>query len=215
MKTINNYQRTANYLVKIFKAINAEYFNNSLDMPTITIQSTVGAYGHVTTSKVWTKDNGEASYELNMGADYLTRPIENVVATMIHEASHLYALQNGIRDHSQVYHNSRFRAIAEGMGHLQVEKHDKYGWTITSPTEDTLNFIIAHGFEDIHIGRNTGWTPVSTGGDASNNGTPARPPRKPSSTRKYQCPCCGNSFGATKDIRVLCMDCDVQFEKVS
>ena len=59
MKEMTNYQRTANYLVKIFKAVNAEYFNNELDTPTITIQSTVGAYGHVTTSKVWT--NGDSA----------------------------------------------------------------------------------------------------------------------------------------------------------
>ena len=34
---------------------------------------------------------------------------------------------------------------------------------------------------------------------------------KPSSTRKYICPCCGNSFRATKNIRVMCMDCNEQF----
>lgn len=40
-------------------------------------------------------------------------------------------------------------------------------------------------------------------------------PKKPKcSTRKYQCPCCGNSFRATKDINVLCLDCNVQYEKV-
>ena len=35
-----------------------------------------------------------------------------------------------------------------------------------------------------------------------------------SSTRKYVCPCCGNSFRATKDINVLCIDCGEQFIKV-
>lgn len=35
--------------------------------------------------------------------------------------------------------------------------------------------------------------------------------RKPSSTRKYICPCCGNSFRATKNINVLCIDCNEQF----
>ena len=34
------------------------------------------------------------------------------------------------------------------------------------------------------------------------------------STRKYICPCCGNSFRATKDINVMCMDCNEQFIKV-
>ena len=52
MKQLTNYQRVSNYLVKIFKASNEEYFNNELEIPTITIQSTVGAYGHVSVQKV-------------------------------------------------------------------------------------------------------------------------------------------------------------------
>jgi hypothetical protein len=47
MKQLTNYQRVSNYLVKVFKAVNEEYFENELEIPTITIQSTVGAYGHV------------------------------------------------------------------------------------------------------------------------------------------------------------------------
>ena len=97
MKKLTNYQRTAQYLNKVFKLINEEYFNNELEVPTITIQSTVGAYGHVSVNKVWHNDT-EATHELNLSADYLNRPIENIVATLIHEGCHLYALQNNIKD---------------------------------------------------------------------------------------------------------------------
>ena len=38
-------------------------------------------------------------------------------------------------------------------------------------------------------------------------------PRKKSSTRKYYCPVCGNSVRATKDVNILCMDCNVQMIK--
>ena len=143
MKALTNYQRATNYLVKVFKAVNEHYFNGDLETPTITIQTSVGAYGHITTSKVW-NSNGVASYELNIGAETIARPIENVVATMIHECSHLYALMNNIKDtrNRGVYHNRKFKDIAESMGHIQIDKHDKYGWTITSPTEDTINFCI-------------------------------------------------------------------------
>ena len=154
MKALTNYQRTANYLVKIFKGVNEKYFKGELETPTITIQTSTGAYGHITTSKVW--NNGSVStYELNIGAETIARPIENVVATMIHECCHLYALQNNIKDTSNrgIYHNKRFKQIAEEKGHLQIDKHDKYGWTITSPTEDTINFCIEYGFEDILINR--------------------------------------------------------------
>ena len=70
MKKITTYNRAVQYLNKIFKLINTEYFDDTLDMPTITIQSTIGAYGHVTTSEVWETEQGNGSYELNIGADY-------------------------------------------------------------------------------------------------------------------------------------------------
>lgn len=213
MKQLTNYQRVSNYLVKIFKAINEEYFNNELEIPTITIQSTVGAYGHVSVQKVW-HNNDTATHELNLSADYLNRPIENTVATLIHEASHLYALQNDIKDTSNrgVYHNKNFKKIAEEMGHLHIDKHDKYGWTITEPTEDTLDFIISYGFEDIQLVRGSQFSFTGIGGSkAGNGGTVPPKTRKPSSTRKYICPCCGNSFRATKELNVMCIDCDEQF----
>lgn len=212
MKALTNYQRVSGYLVKIFKAINEEYFNNELETPTITIQSTVGAYGHITTSRVW-HTSETATYELNIGADYMNRPIENVVATLIHESVHLYCMMNNLKDTSNrgIYHNKTFKRVAEEMGHLQIDRHEKYGWTITEPTEDTLDFIIKYGFEDIQISRGSQYTFVGIGGDKSGNGTPVKPPRKPTSTRKYICPCCGNSFRATKNLNVLCMDCDEQY----
>ena len=213
MKQLTNYQRVSNYLVKVFKAINDEYFNNELEIPTITIQSTVGAYGHVSVQKVWhTTDT--ATHELNLSADYLDRPIENVIATLIHEASHLYAMQNNIKDTSNrgIYHNKEFKRIAENFGHLQLEKHEKYGWMITYPTEDTLEFIIKNQFEEIQLVRSNQFGFFGIGGDKASNGGIIPPKaKKPSSTRKYVCPCCGNSFRATKNLNVMCMDCNERF----
>lgn len=213
MKQLTNYQRATQYLNKVFKLINAEYFNNELETPTITIQSTVGAYGHVSVGKVW-HNTETATHELNLSADYMNRPIENVVATLIHEGCHLYAMQNGIKDTSNrgIYHNARFKALAEARG-LSISKHERYGWTVTEPTEETMDFCISNGLEDIIIHRESSWHPAPTGGGKATAGTNTVAPRKPSSTRKYICPCCGNSFRATKDIRVKCMDCDVQFVK--
>ena len=212
MKKLTNYQRVSNYLVKLFRAINAEYFNNELEEPTITIQSAAASYGHISVNRIW-HNNDVSTYELNISADYMNRPIENVVATLIHESCHLYALMHNIRDCSNrnIYHNSRFKKIAEEMGHLEVHRHEKYGWTITEPTEDTLNFIISYGFEDIELNRGSQFSFTGIGGDKSGNGSQVKPPRKPTSTRKYICPCCGNSFRATKNLNVLCMDCNEQF----
>lgn len=214
MKQLTNYQRATQYLNKVFKLINAEYFNSELETPTITIQSTVGAYGHVSVNKVW--HNTEiATHELNLSADYLNRPIENVVATLIHEGCHLYAMQRGIKDTSNngIYHNKRFKTLAEERG-LSISKHEKYGWTVTEPTEKTLDFCIVNSLEDIQIVRQSAFTFGGISGGKAPSGNKTITPKKPTSTRKYICPCCGNSFRATKDINVLCMDCNVQFVKV-
>ena len=122
MKEITSYNRAVQYLNKVFKLINAEFFNDALDMPTITVQSTAEAYGHITVSKVWTNELGLMSHELNVSADYLDRPMENVVATLIHEGCHLYAIANDIKDTSNhgVYHNRKFKELAEARGLINM-----------------------------------------------------------------------------------------------
>lgn len=37
--------------------------------------------------------------------------------------------------------------------------------------------------------------------------------KKPSSTRKYVCPACGMSVRATRDVRLMCIDCMEVMEK--
>lgn len=213
MKELTSYNRVTQYLNKVFKLINSEYFDNELEMPTITIQSTVGAYGHVTTSKVWKTESGKASYELNIGADYLDRPIENIVATLIHEGCHLYAMQNGIKDTSNrgVYHNKRFKALAEDRG-LIIEKHSKYGWTITTPSEATINFCIDNDLQEVLITRHTGITFTGVGTGKNGNGTPVKPtaPKKGNSI-KWICPCCGAIVRSTKILNIVCGDCNEKF----
>ena len=213
MKELTSYNRVTQYLNKVFKLINSEYFDNELEMPTITIQSTVGAYGHVTTSKVWKTESGKASYELNIGADYLNRPIENIVATLIHEGCHLYAMQNGIKDTSNrgVYHNKRFKALAEDRG-LIIEKHSRYGWTITTPSEATINFCIDNDLQEVLITRHTGITFTGVGTGKNGNGTPVKPtaPKKGNSI-KWICPCCGAIVRSTKILNIVCGDCKEKF----
>ena len=122
-------------------------------------------------------------------------------------------MMHDIQDTSNrgVYHNKRFKQIAENIGGLIIDKHDKYGWTITSPSESTLDFCISNGFEDILINRDSFPNFGGFTGGISGNSDNLPKVLKPSSTRKYMCPCCGNSFRATKNINVLCMDCNEPF----
>ncbi|MDO4175209.1 MAG: SprT-like domain-containing protein [Eubacteriales bacterium] len=216
MKELTTYNRTVQYMNKVFKLINSDYFDGELEMPTITIQSTVGAYGHVTTSKVWKNERGNASYELNIGADYLSRPIENIVATLIHEGCHLYAMQKGIKDTSNrgIYHNRRFKELAEARG-LDISRHERYGWTITEPTDATLDFCIANDLQDVMITRQSAIRFTGVGTPKAGNGGIERPvaPKKGNSI-KWVCPDCGAIVRSTKIVNIMCGDCNKPFVRV-
>ena len=214
MKQLTSYNRAAGYLNKVFDLLNEEFFENALSRPTITIQSTPKAYGHFTLSNnTWVSKLG-GTHEINIGAGTLARPIEEVAATLLHEMVHYYNHVNGIQDCSRggTYHNKRFKASAEEHG-LRVGHHDKYGWVITSPADALLDFVLETGLTDILINRNefSGFRPTGTG---VHNGTGTITPRKPSSTRKYICPCCGMSVRATRTVRIACMDCNMQMLEV-
>lgn len=159
MKETVRTSRTAGYLEKIFRKLNQDFFGGCIEEPIITIQSTPKAYGHVTVAKAWTKGaDKDQRRELNIGAGTLDRPIEAVVATMLHEMVHLYNLQNGVKDVSRggAYHNKRFKNAAEAVG-LVISYDPRIGWSITEPSERLMDYIIGQGWDDIMMARNEGW----------------------------------------------------------
>lgn len=210
MKELTSYNRVAGYLNKVFDMLNAEFFENALSRPTITIQSTPRAYGHFSLREdTWISKLG-STHEINIGAGTLARPIEEVAATLLHEMVHYFNYEQGIQDCSRgnTYHNRRFKEAAEAHG-LNVEHSDKYGWSHTSPSDSLLDFVLENDLTDILINRNefSGFQITGTG-THSGSTTPITPRR--SSTRKYVCPCCGNSVRATKAVNIACLDCDAQ-----
>ena len=216
MKETVKTSRTAGYLEKIFRTLNGHYFGGTLEEPVITIQSTPRAYGHITVGKAWTRGTDDKRHELNIAAGTLSRPIENIVATMLHECVHLYCMQIGIKDTSRggAYHNKRFKTVAESRD-LHIEYDPRIGWSITEPTEALIEFIIAQGWEDIQMNRNEGISAIGIGGKGGDaTGTGATTPKKGNS-RKLICPCCGLTIRATRDnLRIMCMDCEKQLKYV-
>ena len=89
MKEISKYSRLAMYLEKLYDKLNHDFFEDTLERPVITVQSTARAYGHYTLYDAWSI-KGEGYRELNIGTGTLDRPIENVLATLLHEMCHQY-----------------------------------------------------------------------------------------------------------------------------
>ena len=155
MKQLTSYNRVAGYLNKIFDLLNAEFFESELSRPTITIQSTPRSYGYFSLrNDTWLSKNGP-SHEINIGAGTLSRPIEEVTATLLHEMVHYHNFVNGIQDCSRgnTYHNRRFRDAAEARG-LIITHSEKYGWSHTAPGDELLEVILKHDLTDILLNRN-------------------------------------------------------------
>ena len=204
MTNTEKYIGTVKYFENLFDYINEHLFNGELVKPVITVQVDVRnkTYGWFTLRKVWKENTAdEGNYELNMSAQQLNRPLcdtstQCIAATLIHEMCHLYAVLNNMQDCSRsgTYHNKLFKKIAETHG-LNVECVKTIGWSYTTLKDETASLIadfVKDNPETI-IYR----TPIVQGQRL-----------KTSSTRKYVCPCCGMSVRATKQVNIMCADCN-------
>jgi hypothetical protein len=222
MDMLKNYQEV---LEKGFDVLNRVYFNNELPPIVITIMSSKRTYGHYTVNKEWRVD-GDRLHEINLSAEHLDRHIVNVMATLCHEMVHYYCALNGIADTSQNgrYHNKNFKREAEKRG-LMISQAPSIGWSVTYPTMEFSEVISSNGIEKpLDINRDGIWGFEGgiggSGGGEGTDGKDGKPGaenglKKPKcSTRKYQCPRCQNSVRATKDLSIICGDCNVPFVKV-
>ena len=206
-----------------YDVLNQIYFNGGLPNLVITLQSSPKSNGHFTVGKVWRAEETHFN-EINISVEHLDRPIENICATLCHEMVHFYCQLHGIQDVSQNgrYHNKYFKQEAEKRG-LLISYAKYIGYSVTEPSEAFSEVIRSHGIEKpLDINRDgelldieglLGILGKGLGGLAGTQGKGAQGKPK-CSTRKYMCPVCGNSFRATKDLRVMCLDCMEEFQKV-
>lgn len=125
-----------------------------------------------------------------------SRPFKDIATTIIHEMAHLYNLQIGVKDNSHhgTYHNEKFKEAAEQHG-LIAEKSGNSGWCMTKLNEDAQAFIDGMQEKKFELYRKS----VS------------KTTKQKQSTRKYVCPICGTIIRATKNVNVVCGDCNVTF----
>lgn len=159
MKEINNIQRIVGNLSDIFNKANRDFFKNTLKKPMITCNPERGAYGSMSVYNIWSDKMGNGYRELNVNPEDINRPLENVVATVLHEMVHCSCKQVGIKETSGYYHNKKFKEEAEKLT-LEIEHHKNYGWTITHPTDATIEWICKNDIRDFEIVRNTLWMPT-------------------------------------------------------
>lgn len=207
-KQLTKYSRAVQYLEKLFDLCNEYWFNNELETPVITIQSTPRAYGHYTLFDAW-EVNGESRREINIGAGTLERPIENICCTLLHEMVHEY--NNEIANISDVsnngvYHNKYFKQEAERRG-LIVTRSEKYGWSCTEPSDALLDFVLEYNLQDIKLNRNERPNYIKPNGGASTGTNYGGASTRKGHSIRYVCPQCKTIVRATKHVNIGCLDC--------
>ena len=208
MKQTTKMSRAVSQLEHIYNSLNEDFFNYKLPTPIITVQSKPGTFGHSSIAKVWRRPEDNA-YEINIAAEVLSYPIEETLDTMLHEMVHLYCREHGIKEVSRggSYHNKRFKEIAEAHG-LTCVQCGSHGWN-TTPGDNLLEYALQKGWSEIKISRGTlpPFPHIGASGTASTGASVIPGEKRPSSTRKLICPCCGQSVRATKKVNILCGDC--------
>lgn len=190
-------------LERAFDHCNEVYFDGLIPRPVITLAegAKIRARGWVTVAPVWAEIDGEQrAHELNISSDYLRRDFVDIVNTLMHEMVHLENIRNGVKDtaRSGNRHNKKFADCAEqhGMEGYKGEDFDKAGWRARLKPETAEELIPALGFlaEALKIARDPAGDKI----------------KKKSSVIKYTCPDCGASCRATKQIAIMCLDCEEQ-----
>jgi len=194
----------------LFDKFNERFFENALQKPVITISKSkegkTRTTGWCTTERVWKGGNTSTYFEINICPEYLYRPIEKTLATLLHEMVHLYNVINGIQDcsRSNQYHNKKFKETAERHG-LFVEKDDSYGYVKTTLRPETLEYINTLNLKIFDLFREE--HPAKSK-DAYENTYENE--NKKTSTRKYICPNCVQSVRATREVNIVCGDCNIK-----
>ena len=210
MKTISKMSRLAGELEKAFRLLNEHFFDGVLPTPILTVIPTPRAYAHYVPADIWSAQ-GEGKREINIASGTLDRPLENILASMLHEMVHEYCdVILNVQDTSNrgVYHNKVCKREAEAHG-LIVTRSEKYGWSHTEPADELLEFVLEHDeLREIEMCRANPLLVSVTVGTHTGNGD-GLVPVTPTKThhRKYACPCCRNSVRATKEVRIICGDC--------
>ena len=191
-------------LESLYSKLNKEFFNDELQKAVVACSPdhTKSCYGWCTTWKAWkdTSDESTGFYEINICAEHMSRSFEEIVGTLLHEMVHLWNIQNGVKDCSRgnSYHNKAYKESAEKRG-LIVTKDEKYGYCKTTLNDFGLDFVEREKSDCFKLVR-------------TKMADTEKTEKKKSSSKKYICPDCGAIVRATKEVRIICADCDVEFE---
>ena len=193
--------------------LNKRLFDNKLSKIKVTIQpdtkSNSLTYGWASSNR-WSNGK-ETIHELNITANSLKRPFQEIWVTLVHELIHIYAYCEG--DPSMAtsrqgrYHGKKFKELCDKF-FLITEKNEAIGFItphqkLTKEQQALLKEFKASckiNLRDLFKYERTLTFKEST--------------PKPSSNSKYYCSVCDIVFTAKKGLNLICGCCGCNFEEI-
>ncbi|RLF58129.1 MAG: hypothetical protein DRN27_06250 [Thermoplasmata archaeon] len=193
-------------LDKIFNELNKAFFKDELKKPVILIQSKAkkNTLGTCSVNPIWEnkKNEEDRNYEITLSGEYLNRPIEEIIATLLHEMVHLYCSVNDIKDTSNnfVYHNKNFKKEAELRGLIitKAEFNKSIGWSVSELNEPTKELIKKFN--------------INLPAFDYYRKSYVKPETLKQIRYKYACPKCDLKISHHKEVYLKCGSCDVDLE---
>ena len=187
-----------NNLDDAYKYFNTSLFNNNLPDCLITYQRKKGAHGYFWAHKIQNKHNNEKISEIALNIDSNDRYDIEVLSTLVHEMCHLWQCYFGKMSRGG-YHNKQWFSKMIEIGLEPTGKGQKVSHDIVEGQFKTqADKFIANGFK-------FDWQSI--------NDAKANKKAKKKNKVKYSCPACGLNVWAKPDVRIACVDCDLQMDE--
>jgi predicted SprT family Zn-dependent metalloprotease len=185
-------------------------FGGKLPPCVITMQRKNRTYGYFCGDR-WANQAGTVRDEIAMNpVHFITRSVEEVLSTLVHEMVHLWQHHEGQPSRSG-YHNTEWADQMEAVGLVPTDSGKpggkRTGQRVTHYIQEGGPFAQA-GQQLLAKGFLLSWHDRATD-DAEGR---ARARKKANTRTKYTCPGCGLNAWAKQDIVLVCGACQVALE---
>ena len=220
--TIKPTRLTANELQRAYDHFNTALFGGELPDCVITLQRNRGAYGYFSPSRFDDREGNEAD-EIALNPTYVrTRPIEEVLSTLVHEEVHLWQHHYG-KPGRGPYHNKEWamKMIEIGLRPMAFDggmTGDRVSHSIIAGGRFDIacRLLLGQGFQitwqDVEFrGGESGNSDVGNGGDGENAASKQllRRGRSKRSKTRFVCKSCQFKAWAKETGKLICGYCEV------
>ncbi len=183
---------------EFIKEINRKYFDESLSFKVLLRRNIIR---HITLSQEIINFDDKMYYRIEINEPELYVQLQDMILDVVTQMILAYGIHNGIKItcNRGVYKNKEFKKVADKVG--VITERTKYGYEPRGIDDKLLAIGKKYDFKKMNVYIKTEKVIYDE--------CKRIVAKKPTSTRKYICPSCGDSFRATKEVFFMCKKCKV------